>query len=174
MESNSNNAPESRLADISEQATPDRRDSQPTTASNTSRIPNRVISMHTGNSVSKLGITSTPRIDISRASSSSQQEDSRDSSPENVFDQVFIIYFKFSSIADKNSLVLLVKSFISWKFVKSNPVLTSNFFFIFFENKGRYGNACRNWYGRRFRLSRRWHKRAPKLHRRATLFGRKG
>lgn len=31
----------------------------------------------------------TPRIDISRASSSSQHEDSRDSSPENVFDQVF-------------------------------------------------------------------------------------
>lgn len=31
---------------------------------------------------------STPRIDISRASSSSQHEDSRDSSPENVFDQV--------------------------------------------------------------------------------------
>lgn len=30
----------------------------------------------------------TPRIDISRASSSSQHEDSRDSSPENVFDQV--------------------------------------------------------------------------------------
>lgn len=92
MESNSNNAPESRLADINEQATPDRRDSQPTAGSNASRIPNRVISMHTGNSVSKLGITSTPRIDISRASSSSQQEDSRDSSPENVFDQVFITY----------------------------------------------------------------------------------
>lgn len=32
----------------------------------------------------------TPRIDISRASSSSQHEDSRDSSPENVFDQVRI------------------------------------------------------------------------------------
>lgn len=31
---------------------------------------------------------STPRIDISRASSSSQHEDSRDSSPENVFEQV--------------------------------------------------------------------------------------
>lgn len=32
----------------------------------------------------------TPRIDISRASSSSQHEDSRDSSPENVFDQVYL------------------------------------------------------------------------------------
>lgn len=31
---------------------------------------------------------STPRIDISRASSSSHHEDSRDSSPENVFEQV--------------------------------------------------------------------------------------
>lgn len=30
----------------------------------------------------------TPRIDISRASSSSYHEDSRDSSPENVFEQV--------------------------------------------------------------------------------------
>lgn len=30
----------------------------------------------------------TPRIDISRASSSSHHEDSRDSSPENVFEQV--------------------------------------------------------------------------------------
>lgn len=36
-----------------------------------------------------LRVHSTPRIDISRASSSSQHEDSRDSSPENiVFDQV--------------------------------------------------------------------------------------
>lgn len=33
---------------------------------------------------------STPRIDISRASSSSHHEDSRDSSPENVFDQVSV------------------------------------------------------------------------------------
>ncbi|XP_031635895.1 uncharacterized protein LOC116348860 isoform X2 [Contarinia nasturtii] len=35
-----------------------------------------------------LRVSQTPRIDISRASSSSQHEDSRDSSPENVFDQV--------------------------------------------------------------------------------------
>lgn len=35
-----------------------------------------------------LRVQSTPRIDISRASSSSQHEDSRDSSPENVFEQV--------------------------------------------------------------------------------------
>lgn len=38
--------------------------------------------------VKTLRVSQTPRIDISRASSSSQQEDSRDSSPENVFDQV--------------------------------------------------------------------------------------
>lgn len=35
-----------------------------------------------------LRVSQTPRIDISRASSSSQHEDSRDSSPENVFEQV--------------------------------------------------------------------------------------
>lgn len=35
---------------------------------------------------------STPRIDISRASSSSHHEDSRDSSPENVFEQVCFFY----------------------------------------------------------------------------------
>lgn len=35
-----------------------------------------------------LRVSQTPRIDISRASSSSQHEDSRDSSPDNVFDQV--------------------------------------------------------------------------------------
>lgn len=33
---------------------------------------------------------STPRIDISRASSHSSHHDSRDSSPENVFDQVLL------------------------------------------------------------------------------------
>lgn len=37
---------------------------------------------------SNLRVTTAPRIDISRASSSSQHEDSRDSSPENVFEQV--------------------------------------------------------------------------------------
>ncbi|XP_055295148.1 uncharacterized protein LOC129564912 isoform X2 [Sitodiplosis mosellana] len=35
-----------------------------------------------------LRVSQTPRIDISRASSSSQHEDSRDSSPENVFEQI--------------------------------------------------------------------------------------
>ena len=38
-----------------------------------------------------LNTPSTPRIDISRASSSSHHEDSRDSSPENVFEQVMIL-----------------------------------------------------------------------------------
>lgn len=37
---------------------------------------------------SNLRVTTAPRIDISRASSSSQHDDSRDSSPENVFEQV--------------------------------------------------------------------------------------
>lgn len=38
-------------------------------------------------------VPATPRIDISRASSSSHHEDSRDSSPENVFEQVSIFFF---------------------------------------------------------------------------------
>lgn len=38
-------------------------------------------------------VPATPRIDISRASSSSHHEDSRDSSPENVFEQVSIFIF---------------------------------------------------------------------------------
>lgn len=41
---------------------------------------------------------STPRIDISRASSSSHHEDSRDSSPENVFEQVCFFLLSFSCI----------------------------------------------------------------------------
>ena len=48
---------------------------------------------------------STPRIDISRASSSSHHEDSRDSSPENVFDQVSKIYSSLSySLISLNSI----------------------------------------------------------------------
>lgn len=90
METSSGNAAENRLTDINEQQTsPDRPTvSTVTTASvgNVNRIPIRVVSMHTGNS--KLGINTTPRIDISRASSTSQQGDSRDSSPDNVFEQV--------------------------------------------------------------------------------------
>lgn len=45
--------------------------------------------------VATLGVNtpSTPRIDISRASSSSHHEDSRDSSPDNVFEQVMIGVF---------------------------------------------------------------------------------
>lgn len=47
-----------------------------------------------GNRISSLRVhpSANPRIDISRASSSSHHEDSRDSSPENVFDQVINIY----------------------------------------------------------------------------------
>lgn len=90
METGSGNAAGSRLSEITEQqTTPDRPTvSTVTTTSvgNVNRVPIRVVSMHTGNS--KLGIHTAPRIDISRASSTSQQGDSRDSSPENVFDQV--------------------------------------------------------------------------------------
>lgn len=45
-------------------------------------------SMPAAQSRNVLRVSQTPRIDISRASSSSQHEDSRDSSPENVFEQV--------------------------------------------------------------------------------------
>lgn len=90
METNSSNAAENRLQDISEQQQ-QQSGSSVTSApvGNVNRIPVRVTSMHTGNS--KLGINTTPRIDISRASSTSQQGDSRDSSPDNVFDQVLRI-----------------------------------------------------------------------------------
>lgn len=49
---------------------------------------NNTKSMPAVQSRNVLRVSQTPRIDISRASSSSQHEDSRDSSPENVFEQV--------------------------------------------------------------------------------------
>lgn len=106
METNASHSAENRLADINEQAsTSDIKTNAPATAKvtttsvstssvgNVNRGPNRVVLMHTGNSATKLGLNSTPRIDISRASSSSQHEDSRDSSPENVFEQVHFVYY---------------------------------------------------------------------------------
>lgn len=117
METNASHSAENRLADINEQAsTSDVKTNAPAAAkstttsvstssvSNVNRVPNRVVLMHTGNSAIKLGLNSTPRIDISRASSSSQQEDSRDSSPENVFEQVpisfIIIIIYFATVCD--------------------------------------------------------------------------
>lgn len=86
------NKTDSQLTDIVEQDSPNKKvksnessvaSNQPTTTTvpapaMTEQAPSRNV----------LRVSQTPRIDISRASSSSQHEDSRDSSPENVFDQV--------------------------------------------------------------------------------------
>lgn len=64
----------------------------PTTSSATVKSKPSPLSTLTGNVVTSSNILhtpTTPRIDISRASSSSHH-DSRDSSPENVFDQVIV------------------------------------------------------------------------------------
>lgn len=55
-----------------------------------SHHPDAIITAHKLTKSMNLDVhtPTTPRIDISRASSSSQHEDSRDSSPENVFEQV--------------------------------------------------------------------------------------
>lgn len=117
METNASHSAENRLANINEQATtPDVKSNAPTAAkttttsvstssvSNVSRVPNRVVLMHTGNSVTKLGLNTTPRIDISRASSSSQHEDSRDSSPENVFEQVHFVQMHTFDVCIKKKI----------------------------------------------------------------------
>lgn len=86
----SGNVFENRLSDIRESETPDT-----IKLSANSNLNN----MSTG--ATNLGVHA-PRIDISRASSSSQHDDSRDSSPENVFEQVsyksffFFFYIFFS------------------------------------------------------------------------------
>ncbi|XP_037038495.1 uncharacterized protein LOC119076012 isoform X1 [Bradysia coprophila] len=72
------NVPENRLPDIRESETP-------ITVKPSAVTNNNLNNMSTG--PTNLGVHA-PRIDISRASSSSQQEDSRESSPENVFEQV--------------------------------------------------------------------------------------
>ncbi len=76
----SGNVSENRLPDIRESETPITCTVIASTLTN-SNLNN----MSTG--ATNLGVHA-PRIDISRASSSSQQDDSRDSSPENVFEQV--------------------------------------------------------------------------------------
>lgn len=74
------NKTDSQLTDIVEQQTSNRKTSNDsmTTSTMTEQAQSRNV----------LRVSQTPRIDISRASSSSQHEDSRDSSPENVFEQV--------------------------------------------------------------------------------------
>lgn len=74
----SGNVSENRLPEIQESETP-------ITVKLSTLTDNNLNNMSTG--ATNLGVHA-PRIDISRASSSSQQDDSRDSSPENVFEQV--------------------------------------------------------------------------------------
>lgn len=73
---------ESQLSNIMEHDSPNKRPSMASTDNNSSK------SMPAVQSRNVLRVSKMPRIDISRASSSSQHEDSRDSSPENVFEQV--------------------------------------------------------------------------------------
>lgn len=77
---------ENRLPEIRESETPTTVKLSTATVANNS---NNIISMSSG--AANLGVHA-PRIDISRASSSSQQDDSRDSSPENVFEQVSVVF----------------------------------------------------------------------------------
>lgn len=79
------NKNDSQLTDIMEQDSPNKKAIITTTTSTDS---SKTATTSTAQSRNVLRVSQTPRIDISRASSSSQHEDSRDSSPENVFEQV--------------------------------------------------------------------------------------
>lgn len=79
------NKNDSQLTDIAEQDSPNKKGTSNESGTSSSRAPPL---SETAKSRNVLRVSQTPRIDISRASSSSQHEDSRDSSPENVFDQV--------------------------------------------------------------------------------------
>lgn len=93
MESSTSSKAESQLECVIEQETPKKKsvllenmnnkESGSTSTAGSANISNLA--------VRGLRVSATPRIDISRASSSSQHEDSRDSSPENVFEQVGLI-----------------------------------------------------------------------------------
>lgn len=72
------NKTDTQLSDIAEQNCSNKQATNETTMTEPAQAQSRNV----------LRVSQTPRIDISRASSSSQHEDSRDSSPENVFDQV--------------------------------------------------------------------------------------
>lgn len=83
------NKADNQLTDIIEQDSPNKIANVADTSASPSNCSKIIQTVSIG-IVTKSGlrVSSTPRIDISRASSSSQHEDSRDSSPENVFDQV--------------------------------------------------------------------------------------
>lgn len=112
MDNNTGNSPENRLPDICEHETPTKMKSsvisQTTSIKTIASSKNMPLGGIAGSSGSGSGVaaacslavhapSSTPRIDISRASSSSHHEDSRDSSPENVFEQVSV-YLNYSTI----------------------------------------------------------------------------
>lgn len=81
------NKSDSQLTDISEQDCPHTKKTIETSTS--VKLTEKTATMtEQAQSRNVLRVSQTPRIDISRASSSSQHEDSRDSSPENVFEQV--------------------------------------------------------------------------------------
>lgn len=80
------NKTDSQLTDIAEQDSPNKKGKCNENATTTTHTTAPMTEQAQSRNV--LRVSQTPRIDISRASSSSQHEDSRDSSPENVFDQV--------------------------------------------------------------------------------------
>lgn len=80
------NKTDSQLTNIMEQDSPHKNSTNADTSKTASATTSSTSNVAPSRNV--LRVTQTPRIDISRASSSSQHEDSRDSSPENVFDQV--------------------------------------------------------------------------------------
>lgn len=100
--------PESRLPDINEHSTlvtPSSGGGVGEQINLTTLVASVTVSTSVQQQPITLGVhtPTTPRIDISRASSSSYHEDSRDSSPENVFDQVidftsYVLYFFFEII----------------------------------------------------------------------------
>lgn len=83
------NKADSQLTDIAEQDSPQKNVKSNECAQSTHAAAAATTTEHAPPlSRNVLRVSQTPRIDISRASSSSQHEDSRDSSPENVFEQV--------------------------------------------------------------------------------------
>lgn len=82
------NKTDSQLTDIAEQDSPHKKVKSNESAVASTHAAAATTTEQAPQSRNVLRVSQTPRIDISRASSSSQHEDSRDSSPENVFDQV--------------------------------------------------------------------------------------
>lgn len=93
MESSTSSKAESQLECVIEQETPKKKNGLSETMSNkeSGGTSTAGLANVSNLAVKALRVSATPRIDISRASSSSQHEDSRDSSPENVFEQVSFI-----------------------------------------------------------------------------------